>query len=493
MKKRKRIGVFLLGICMLAALMPREAFAASAKVSVSGASGTVGSTVTVTCTASISGADIGGADVVLEYDPSGLTVMSCSSGASGGAGSVYFSQNATNAGQSSLSFTVSFKILKEGTHSISVPEGEVFDWESGASVSTSKSGGSVTGKAATTSNNGGGSTSNNNNSNNINTNIPADNKDSNSKLSSLQVSPGTLSPAFAADTTSYTVTVPETTTEVTIAATAQSNKATVSVSGGKDLKLGKNEAKVVVTAENGSTTVYNLTILCGEKESISIDGADHTINEEFTDEQIPTGFVRDKVSYNGREYEALKHEKGDLYLVSLKKDEAGDEFYIYDPKTQEFYHYVQIGFIEGRYIIPLPLDDNEEFADCDMIPVTLQEKQFDAWKLDEEYSVIRVMNSDGEITFYQYDSLDGTLQRYAGPVAEETIEETKEPEMTFLSFLEDYSLYIMTGLAAFSLILMIALIYFIATRKHRHQKRKMKMQKKLEKQKEKESLEASER
>ena len=511
MKRRIRSGALLLSFFILVVMMPNEAHAASANVSVSSTSGNVGSTVTVTCTASMSGADIGGTDVILEYDPSSLSVVSCSSGANGGSGSVYFSQNATGAGQSSLSFTVSFKILREGTHNVSVSgSAEVFDWETGASVSPSRSGGSVTGNAQTTNNNTGNNNNNTGGSNNGNTNsnnnTPVDNnntaaeeKDGNSKLNSLQVNPGTLSPAFAPDTTSYTVTVPGDTTEVTIAAAAQSNKAAVSVSGGKDLKLGENEAKVVVTAENGSITVYQITILCGEKEKIQVDGKTHTINESFPDEQIPAGFVREKVTYGERQYEALKHEKGELYLVSLQNDETGAAFYIYDQKTQEFYHYVRIDFFTGRYIIPLPLDDTKEFEECEIISLSFWDKQIDAWKLDEEYSVIRVMDSDGKIVLYRYDNLDGTLQRYKEPDIEIAEEEPEKEENTEKTFLDKNYRYIIIGLGALALIMLITLIYFIVTTKfnpqsvkHRQQIRKHRLQKKLEKKKEKESINNSE-
>lgn len=472
MNRIRKIGGFLLSICILGAIIPSEVFAASASVSVSSTSGTVGSTVTIQCTASMTGASIGSADVTLRYEPSALTLVSCSAGASGSSGGIYYSGAATGAGQNSLSFSVTFKILKEGKSNIEVTNQDVSDWEAGASVPATIRNGTITGKSATTNNNNPGGTTNNN--------TQQDTRDNNSKLNSLQVNPGTLAPTFNVGTTSYTVTVPADTREVTIAATAQSSKATVSVSGGKDLKLGANEAKVVVTAENGSTSVYTLTIMCGEQEKIQLNGIDNTINEAFTDAQIPTGFVRDKITYNGREYEALKHQKGELTLVNLQ-NEAGNVFYIYDQKTQEFYNYAQVDFQNGRYVIPLWLDNTREFKQCEMITLTLQEKQFDAWKIDEEYSVIRVMNSDGEITFYQYDNIDGTLQRYGKAVAWE-VEETKEKEGKIFSVLKEYHLYIIAGLSVLVLILAVVLIYFIATRKHRHQARRRRMQRKLEKQ-----------
>ncbi len=471
MKYRNKIGVILLSICLVMPMFSMVAHAATGSISISSTSGNVGSTVTVTCTVKCHSGAIGYADVTLSYDASALQFVSGTNMAQGVSGGVHYVGVTQDGTSSTLGFSMRFKVLKEGSHRIQSSAIEARDIDE-TPMSISAASGTITGKSATTNNNNPGGTTNNN--------TQQDTRDNNSKLNSLQVNPGTLAPTFNAGTTSYTVTVPADTREVTIAATAQSSKATVSVSGGKDLKLGANEAKVVVTAENGSTSVYTLTIMCGEQEKIQLNGIDNTINEAFTDDQIPTGFVRDKITYNGREYEALKHQKGELTLVNLQ-NEAGNVFYIYDQKTQEFYNYVQVEFQNGRHIIPLWLDNTREFKQCEMITLTLQDKQFDAWKIDEEYSVIRVMNSDGEITFYQYDNIDGTLQRYGKAVAWE-VEETKEKEGKIFSVLKEYHLYIIAGLSVLVLVLVVVLIYFTATRKHRHQARRRKMQRKLEKQ-----------
>lgn len=311
-------------------------------------------------------------------------------------------------------------------------------------------------------------------------NAPA--KDSNSKLSDLQVSPGSLAPAFSANTTSYTVTVPEDTASVTISATPQSAKAKVSVSGGKDLKLGPNEASVVVTAENGSTTTYALTIMCGELEKITIGTQIYHINESFADEQIPAGFIREKVTYNERQYEALSHEKSGMKLMSLVNEEVGAAYYIYNPDTQSFYNFIQIQLSEGKVVIPLPTDESEEFTANEKTEVTLQDKVFEAWKIDEEFCVFKMLNVDGQEVFYQYDAVDGTFQRYMGPVVEEPVVEEDPEEKTFL---ETYYLYIIIGLAVLTVILAITTIYLASTSKHKHSARKRKMQKKLEKEQEK--------
>ncbi len=475
MNNLKKIGGFFLSICLLLMLFSGEVFAASAKVSVSSASGNVGSTVTVTCSATTSGTAIGGADITLKYDPAALTVVNCSSGASGSSGSVYYSGYATSGGLTKLSFTVSFKILKSGTHSISVTSADVYDYEAASSVSTSSSGGKITGTVPTTNNN-------NTNNNNTNNNKPQNNKDTNNKLSALQVYPGNLSPAFNGETTSYTVSVPGDTTEVTISATAASSKATVSVSGGKDLKLGPNEAKVIVVAESGASRAYTITIMCGELEKIQIGGTEYTINENFSDDQIPTGFSRKKATYSNRQYEAVTNASGSLVLINLKCGE-NTSFYIYNQEAKEFYDFVQIKFAEGKYIIPLPLDkDVAEFAEHETVVLQIQGKNIDAWKLDEEFSIVYVMNQDGSEVLYKYDSVDGTFQRYN----DVKVEDVDRAPIEKTWFPNEYYMYAIVGLGALSLILLIAMIYFIASRKARHEGRKKKAIKRQEKQRAKE-------
>ncbi len=89
-------------------------------------------------------------------------------------------------------------------------------------------------------------------------------------LSGLVLSSGTLSPTFAAGTTSYTVSVANTVTSITITPTVNTSGATVKVAGttvasgsasaSQALSVGTNTLAIVVTAADGSTTeTYTLT------------------------------------------------------------------------------------------------------------------------------------------------------------------------------------------------------------------------------------------
>ena len=93
----------------------------------------------------------------------------------------------------------------------------------------------------------------------------------NADLSNLAPSAGTLAPAFASGTISYTASVPGATTGITVTPTAANAGATITVngvsvtsgspSGTISLSVGANVITTVVTAENAVTTkTYTLTV-----------------------------------------------------------------------------------------------------------------------------------------------------------------------------------------------------------------------------------------
>ena len=93
----------------------------------------------------------------------------------------------------------------------------------------------------------------------------------NADLSNFTLSSGTLAPGFASGTTSYTASVPNTTTSLTVTPTAAQANATITVntvtvasgsaSGSIALSVGPNTITTVVTAQDGTTTkTYTVTV-----------------------------------------------------------------------------------------------------------------------------------------------------------------------------------------------------------------------------------------
>lgn len=98
----------------------------------------------------------------------------------------------------------------------------------------------------------------------------------NADLSSLSVVGHSISPSFAPSTTSYTLTVPNSVSSATINATASDLSATISGIGNRELSVGKNDFIVRVTAEDGTTKDYTVSIT--RQPTSSGDDDDNTKN-----------------------------------------------------------------------------------------------------------------------------------------------------------------------------------------------------------------------
>lgn len=107
-------------------------------------------------------------------------------------------------------------------------------------------------------------------------------KSSNADLSGLIISSGSLSPRFDAGTTVYTVNVPNTTTAITVTGTAADVNATLSANNGvsHDLSNGSNAITIRVTAQDGTTKDYVVTVnrLSFSLTMISVPGGTYQDN-----------------------------------------------------------------------------------------------------------------------------------------------------------------------------------------------------------------------
>ncbi len=170
------------------------------------------------------------------------------------------------------SATFSCTAGSSGTVTISA-SGLAADYTTGEDENLSRSA-SVTIKQPETttpsSGNNNSNTSSNNNSSSggttsrPSTNTTTDTRSSNSNLSVLQIEEGAITPEFNSGTLEYQINVPNETTKLTITATPADSKAIVKIAGNEELVVGENAIEVIVTAENGSTTVYKINAVRAE-------------------------------------------------------------------------------------------------------------------------------------------------------------------------------------------------------------------------------------
>ena len=114
-----------------------------------------------------------------------------------------------------------------------------------------------------------------------------------SSLSNLTISQGTLSPTFTSGTISYTDSVANGVSSLTVTPTVNQGNATVTVggtpvtsgspSGSISLSVGSNSIPVVVTAQSGGTTTYTITVtradVSGTTYTISITSSNGSVSK----------------------------------------------------------------------------------------------------------------------------------------------------------------------------------------------------------------------
>jgi hypothetical protein len=94
-------------------------------------------------------------------------------------------------------------------------------------------------------------------------------KSNNNNLSALSISSCTLNPSFNSGITTYNCNVENSVSSVTVSATKADSKASITGTGVVNLNVGTNTVKISVTAEDGSTKTYSVTITRKEASSLS--------------------------------------------------------------------------------------------------------------------------------------------------------------------------------------------------------------------------------
>lgn len=254
---------------------------------------------------------------------------------------------------------------------------------------------------------------------------------SNASLGSLVISAGTLSPEFSAATKDYTATVDYSCSSLAVTANPADSKASVtSVTGNDSLEVGENTVSVVVTAEDGSTSTYNIVVTRRAEDDpenadkqdnwkkFDINGTEWTMVNDIPEDVVPEGFEHSKTVIEGLEYNTLHGTFGDITLVYLQS-ESGNGLFVYDAAQNAAYEYVRINSESHFIVVLLPkVDDVPE--GYNEVSLSIEGKgvatayQTKAEKKDDQtkdFYLVYAMNDNGESGWYTYDSVDGTYMR----------------------------------------------------------------------------------
>ena len=405
--------------------------AAGLDVTASAASVTEGQSVTVTLKYHGDGKTIAGIDGTIDYNTDIFTYVSCNNGdveANGGAGKVRFVYEAPGEkAPGSLSVSFTFKAKKPGSCTFSVTTNEFVDDVNYAPLDAPKKSITVSAMATTV------------------TNKPT--LSSNANLKRLVPSKGTLTPKFDPKVTDYSVTVPYDVQSVTFSADSEDPTADISISGKSAVKVGKNTRVLTVTAPDGTTKKYNLTIIREEGEepenTDSTDGTTTTTTlpqppEDALDVVIndkpmtildvqpnvhpPQGYRWSTLTINRVEVPAaLNNNTGVTLLYLVGKDAEDNGFYLYDAQTDTFAIFRPFFPTNQEYLL-YDLPDNKTLNGMTKGMLNYDGGQVTAYVYEDDsrssYCVVWAALAGEDPDWYTYDKKERTLQRYHSTAAE---------------------------------------------------------------------------
>ena len=149
-------------------------------------------------------------------------------------------------------------------------------------------------------------------------------KSGDNALSDLKVD-GTTVAGFSGGQTSYTLN-DNTGTSISIAATANDPKATVSGTGSKTLNYGKNSFNIVVTAENGSKKTYTINVNKPDSRSTNNNLKSLTVSKGSID------FNKNTTSYTVK----LEHDVNEITISANAEDSKASVSGIGTKKLQDY-------------------------------------------------------------------------------------------------------------------------------------------------------------
>ena len=294
---------------------------------------------------------------------------------------------------------------------------------------------------------GGGSSTGNN---------PGVSLSSNSALSSLTVSAGTLTPAFDPAITEYTLSLPSQSDRLTITANPSDSRATVQGDGDISLQDGETSLSVVVTAEDGSAKTYTITVQVAQAPTLFLDynGQRLGVVKDVSQVTPPAGFApAEPITYSGDTLPIWTDVSGKRTLVYLMDEKTSAQgFYLFSQTTGVQSPYLPILCGSVTYIYT---DIPKELSSVPgLTPATVKAfgQTLNGWTYNDaslkDFCVLYLMDDAGSYGYYTYDSREETLQRFSGAVFTDSGETLAVPMLY---------VYIAGGAA---LVLLILLIVF---------------------------------
>lgn len=207
-------------------------------------------------------------------------------------------------------------------------------------------------------------------------------KEENTFLASLDPSEGILEPEFQKDITHYDLSVPEETESVIFNAVPEDSSSFVKVTGNLELRNGKNHVNISVNGKNGGKKSYLVVVHRAAS-------AEELVSENVTgNKEEKKGDKKNQQKEEGGEFRVSADDNGGATV------KLGGDYQIMECPDEKK---IPEGYIKTQVIL-----------DGVCVPAYTQ-----ADDLENEFLLVYASHK-GEESFYYYDRMEKTLQRYTG-------------------------------------------------------------------------------
>lgn len=455
-KSFKKFFAVCISLALTVSLFAFSAFADRAIIQCS-TTQTVGATFNVTF--KFEASSVGAVDGNITYDASKLEFVSAGDGANKTSdGNIVISYFAISGSNTQCTFTVTFRTKATGNASVSAT-GEITKFDE---TFSSRQTAGVTVKI-----------------------VDAQQASGNANLKSLKLSAGTLSPAFNADVTNYTVNVDYSVTKCLVTAVPADSSATHTVEGSANLNVGANTRTVVVTAANGAVKRYVLKINRAAQNgelppettepetnpySVTIGDVTKILAREYSSDSRFFGSELSEAEINGAVIPVLQ--KSGLGIIVYATDESGDNGAYYLYKDGVFSEIKPFEFSRRYLALELPdgVSSPEGFYQTQDV---LNGQTLTVFKYNDpafnDYFVFYGESEDGVLGYYRYSRTDNSIQRAMDfEVAKSAVVDTPPNTVaTGLAGLSVKGKLVLTAVLLFAVLLVVLIVVNIVSLTHR--------------------------
>lgn len=254
-------------------------------------------------------------------------------------------------------------------------------------------------------------------------------------------------------------------------ATLQVTASTAYLYNDEALNLSAGTSTVTIQGGNAVTDTEDDSKASSGGLQVEVDGEKYTVNENFSEAAIPKGFKATPMELDGTTTKAMQQESSGQYMFYLEDSDGNSDYFLYSTDDGSFSPTavvdvnadVSIYLMNHKDTEGLPSQYKETTSD-------MAGKVFTVWQdmSDQEYYLVYALSSEGNKGYYQYDSTEGTYQRYTAQAVEEE-KNTNAAMNKVMNFLEKHLIVIMCAIWGGILLLLIIIIVMGVKLSHRNQ------------------------